>query len=247
MISKSSLQNALSSSGIVELTETQMRILNEGKSPFNVLIHGRPNDGQTLGSLILMLNSIDINKNTTQVIFVAATCDAAIRTFETARKLSEEMGIRCGLVKFNEQAEGGTTFHCIFGTSASVSKCIVDGFGIRMVIFDDAHKSMSYTTNNCLLKHGAKYVCISSFMNKSLLSVSVNELQAMQSLRSTSSILSPNLRHVKFFCESQHEKLAVLVELCKWSNAKQIIIFVLVSEILFQNLIYILWEFEFKI
>lgn len=232
--STSRLQNVLSSAGINELTETQVRILNEGRTPSNTLVYGRPNNGQTMALLILMFESIDVNKNATQAIFVTATIESAVQTFESASILAEGLGIRCGLAKFNEAIDP-CTFHCLIGTTASVSKYIGDGIGIELFIFDDANKSMSFGSKS-LLKYPAKYVCVTSYANKHILQTSQNELQVIQSSRSNLSILSPNLRHVELFFHSQFEKLSAAIELCKWPNAKQIVVFVLVRKIYFQNL-----------
>lgn len=226
--SKADLQSALMASGIVNFTETQVRILSEVKSPLNNLIIGRPNDGQTLGLLIAMFDLINIEKSCTQGVFVCASNEAANHTFATALKLSTGLGIRCGLVKFDEPIEA-STFHCLFGTSAALCKVIGNGLGIRVIAFDDASKSMSFATNN-LLRFGAKYICVSSHINHQLSSSCNEKLNVTTASRPKQTILSPNLRHAEFFCESQFQKLSTSIALCNWEKAKQIIIFVLVSK-----------------
>lgn len=229
--SKSSLRTALLSRGITGLTDTQVRILTEGRTHYNSLVQGRPNDGQTLGLVILMLQLIDATKNSTQGILVTATRGAAIRTFKEANKLAEDMGqgIRFGLVLFDESdTPTKGQFHCIIGTPQAMVKCIVgDWFSLRMIYFDDANKSMSF--NNGLLSHGAKYVCSSAYISKKLADCCNNELQAIQLKNTMNTIMSKNLRHIQFVCESQSQKLDACIELCKWPNAKQIIIFVSVK------------------
>lgn len=76
-----------------------MRIFNEGNTRFNSLIHGRPNDGQTLGLIALVLNHINSTKKTIQAVFVAATREAARMTFEQANELAKRMNdeIVCGV------------------------------------------------------------------------------------------------------------------------------------------------------
>lgn len=214
-------------SGISKFTETQVRILSEVKSPVNNLIIGRPNDGQTLGLIIAMFELIDIKKSCTQGVFVCASKETANYTFASALKLSTELGIRCGLVKFDEPIEAAA-FHCLFGTSGALSKVIGDGFGIRVITFDDANKSMSFVTNN-LLRFGAKYICVSSHINRQFLAHCNEKLNVMTTSRHKQTILSPNLRHAEVFCESQFQKLSTCVALCNWEKAKQIIIFVLVN------------------
>lgn len=213
------------------MTDTQARVIAEGRAHYNALVQGRPNDGQTLGLIILMLQLIDATKNSTQGLLITATRDAAIRTLKVASKLSDEMGegIRFGLVLF----EGSDTpvegqFHCIIGTPKAMTRCISgDWFGLRLIFFDDANKSMSY--NNELLRYGAKYVCASAYVSKNLTMCCNKELQVIQLTSSLNTIMSKNLRHIQFICESQSQKLDACVELCKWSNAKRIIIFVLVN------------------
>lgn len=162
---------------------------------------------------------------------MTATREAAINTFKQANKLSEEMGqgIRCGLVLFNSSdmpAEG--QFHFLIGTPQAMTKCISsDWFGVRKIFFDDANKSMSYNTG--LLKYGAQYVCVSSYVSKKFANCCNNDLQVLQLTRAMNTIVSKNLRHIEFVCDSQLQKLNACVELCKWPNAKRIIIFVLVK------------------
>lgn len=205
-----------------------MRIFNEGKTHFNSLIHGRPNDGQTLGLIALMLNHIDSTKRTVQSVFVAATREAARMAFKQANELAKQMddGIECSLVNFDEQI-GPSNSHCLIGTSLSLSKRKSNWYDVRIVIFDDAYKSMSFETD--LLKLDAKYVCVSAHISRKLVMIS-QKLNALQLKRSVQTLLSPNLRHLEFFCTSQAEKLYATIELCKWKHAEQIIIFVLVSK-----------------
>lgn len=230
MNSKSSLQTALLSAGITELTDTQARIMAEGRTPYNSLIQGRPNDGQTLGLVILMLQLLDATKNSTQGIFVTATREAAERTLNEANKLSKGMGIRFGLINFdmtNDMPANGQ-FHCLIGTPNAMAKCVgSDWLELKMIFFDDGNKSMSYT--NHLLKYGAKYVAVSSYINRNLAMCCNNELKAIQLTRAATTIVSKNLRHIQFICDSQSQKLDACVGLSKWPNAKRIVIFVSVK------------------
>lgn len=212
---------------INEMTETQARIITEGRGHYNLLIQGRPNDGQTLGLVMLMLQLLDATKNTTQGVIVAATREAAEHTFNEANKLSQKMGIRFGLVNFEMTDDMPTNgkFHSLIGTPQAVSKCVgVDWLGLRLIFFDDGNKSMSY--NNHLLKYGAKYVVASSYINRKMALCCNNELKVIQLTRPASSIVSKNLRHIQFVCESQSQKLDACVGLSKWPNANRIVIFV---------------------
>lgn len=150
MSSKANLQNALEVEGITYLTSTQARILNEAKSPYNNLIQGRPNNGQTMGLIILMLNLIDVKKSSTQILFITATHEAANSTFMTAVRISMKMndGIKCGLVHFDEPTDFPEIVHCIFGTSKSIADHLKKNPEVlpRMVLFDDCNKSRRLTT-----------------------------------------------------------------------------------------------------
>lgn len=216
--SKNSLRNALRLTGITELTDTQSRILKEGRSHYNAFVQGRPNDGQTVGLVILMLQLIDATKDSTQAIIVSATRDAAVRTLKEADKLAQAMGqaIRCGLAHHDAPASDMPTncqFHCIVGTPQALTKCIGDDwFGLRIIAFDDGNKSMSY--NNKLLSYGAKYVCVSAFVNKKLLDRCNSELNMLQLTRAANTILSKQLRHIEFMCASQFEKLTACIQFC---------------------------------
>lgn len=214
------------SAGINEMTETQARIMTEGRSHYNLLIQGRSNDGQTLGLVMLMLQLLDASKNSTQGVIVAATREAAERTLNEANKLSQKMGIRFGLVNFdmtNMPTNG--QFHCLIGTPQAMAKCVgADWLGLRLIFFDDGNKSMSY--NNHLLKYGAKYVVVSSYINRKMAMCCNNELKVIQLTRPATTIVSKNLRHIQFVCDSQSQKLDACVGLSKWPNAKRIIIFV---------------------
>lgn len=230
MNSKSSLQSALLSAGITELTDTQARIMSEGRTHYNSLIQGRPNDGQTLGLVILMLQLLDAAKNSTQGLIVTATREAAELTTNEANKLSKEMGIRFGLATFdsNNDVLANDQVHCLIGTPAAITKCVgSDNLGLRMIFFDDGNKSMSY--DNHLLKYGAKYVALSSYVTKKMAMCCTNELKAIQLTRAANTIVSKNLRHIQFVCDSQSQKLDACVGLSKWPNAKRIVIFVTVK------------------
>lgn len=133
----------------------------------------------------------------------------------------------CGLVNFDAPIEQNDC-HCLIGTSVSLSKCNSSWSDVRLVVFDDAYKSMSFDTD--LLELDAKYVCVSAHISKSLVKTST-KLNVIQLKRSITTLLSPNLRHLNFSCTSQAEKLHTAVELCKWKYAQQIIIFVLVNKI----------------
>lgn len=216
--------------GITYLTSTQARILNEAKSPYNNLIQGRPNNGQTMGLIILMLNLIDVKKSSTQILFITATHEAANSTFMTAVRISMKMndGIKCGLVHFDEPTDFPEIVHCIFGTSKSIADHLKKNPEVlpRMVLFDDCNKSMSY--HNDLLKFGAKYICVSAAVTRNSVDICNERLQTVQSTLPTKVLLSPNLQHIEFRCSSQHEKLEVTVKLCQWIHAKKIVIFILV-------------------
>lgn len=216
--------------GVTELTETQTQILQDGKSHYNSLIQGRPNDGQTLGLIILMLHIIDATDcESIQGILITATKDAAIRTFEKANQLSQRIGIRCGLVEFESKPAEGH-FHWLIETAQALSKYVEFRISPKMVLFDDANKSVYYK-NQLLGYANAKYLCVSSYITEKLEQSCIKDLKALPLKRPMETILSKNLRHYEFFCDSRFEKLIVCIELCGWSNAKQIIIFVQVYEL----------------
>lgn len=84
--------------GITKLTNTQERILEKAKSPCNILVQGRSNDGKTLGLIILMLNAVKVQQQSTQILFVTATREASKEIFNTANDLSNKMGWRRSLL-----------------------------------------------------------------------------------------------------------------------------------------------------
>lgn len=231
MSSKGTLRNALLMEGVTHLTSTQARILNETKSRFNNLIQGQPNCGQTLALIILMLNLVNVTQCSTQILLVSATRESARTTFKKAAEISKKMndGIKCGLTQFDGPTDFSEEVHCLVGTSKSVGDYLKShGILPRMVLFDDCNKSLSF--DNDLLKFGAKYVCVSSNITRSLIAICNERLQAVQSILPSKKLLSPNLRHIEFLCASQTEKLDVTGLLCQWIHAKKILIFVLVRQ-----------------
>lgn len=198
---------------------------------------------------MLMLNNINVTKNTCQVVFITATHEAAERTFEQACGLAGKMRIRCGLVKLNVDIDI-TGFHCVIGTPALMANYFADTnlrLDVRMVLFDDSNKSISFYYYN-LLKFGAKYVCVSAVITKHLADICNNQLNVVQVTLPAGSVLSSNLRHVEFPCETQFEKLLVTTELSKWAN--KMIIFVLVNKIFISKFVRNIFQeemFYFKI
>lgn len=138
-------------------------------------------------------------------------------------------GVRCCLANFDQPVDVKGKFHCIIGTTKSIETHLFEelNISVRMVLFDDCNKSMSFNTE--LMKFGAKYVCVTSYSSKTLKETCKQQLQAKQFSLPMREIISANLRHIEFCCSSIDEKLYVTTQLCNWENAKNIVIFVLVT------------------
>lgn len=184
--------------------------------PYNILVQGRSNDGQTLGLIILMLDKVNAQQQSTQILFVTATREAAKETFNKANDLSNKMGggVRCYLANFDQPVDVKGKFHCIIGTTKSIENHLSEelNFSLRMVLFDDCNKSMSYDTE--LMKFGAKYVCVTSYSSKALKETCNQQLQTKQFSLPLNRAISANLRHIEFCCSSIDEKLYVTAQLC---------------------------------
>lgn len=215
-------------SGITELTATQLQIFAEGKTHLNTLLCVQPNTGTTLGLTILLLEIIDPNDKQIKAMLVCSTKEGAKKSFKAAMHLTNSMQIRCGLATFDDPVSSVAQCESqlIIGTPAALAKNIGSQQKFRMIAFDDANKSMSY--QNTLLDYDSKYICTTPFSSKSLISLCRNKLKMIVVHLEDCKLLSSNLCHMEINCNTQWEKFEFIVEICRSTCAKQIMIFALV-------------------
>ena len=146
------MQAAISRAGWTELTPVQARAIPYLQARRDLMVQARTGSGKTGAFVLPMLERVDINKKTCQVLVLVPTRELAQQVTADAKVLAGKNGMRTvpvyGGTSYKPQLEGFKQgAHCVVGTPGRVLDHLIKRNltlkDLKILVYDEADRMMS--------------------------------------------------------------------------------------------------------